>query len=51
MIKIETFYARNDEELASELNKIEGRIISTEYQHDDLYKVIYDDNCIQAQRD
>ena len=47
MIKIETFYAYNDEELAKHLNEIEGRIIKVDYEHDDLHKVIYDDNCIQ----
>ena len=47
MIKIEKIYACNDENLQEELNKIEGRIISIEYEHDNFYKIIYDNNCVQ----
>ena len=47
MIKIETFYACSDEELSEKLNEIKGRIIKVDYKHDDKYKIIYDDNCVQ----
>ena len=47
MIKIEKVYACNDEELLEKLNKIIGNIIKIDYEHDYIYKVIYNDNCVQ----
>lgn len=42
MIKVEDFYACNDEELQDHLNEIQGRIISIKENRDDNWQVIYD---------
>jgi hypothetical protein len=44
MIKIETVYALNDEELQEGLNKLEGKIIAIEYQRDHTYRCIIETN-------
>lgn len=41
-IKIEKIYATNDDDLAKELTRLNGRIISVQVAHDGFYKVIYE---------
>ena len=43
MIKVDHFYAYNDEELETKLNELDAiRIIRIETQHDNRYEVIYE---------